>query len=263
MKPCLEFEGKNVDYAIEKACEELQLTKDKLKYDVISHGSSGIFGLVGAKKARIRVAAPELSTEIANKKSPSDDISFKPEFKDECAVSLVDEAFNKPEQKGVSEELLNVGEDTIQKIVDLITTDARVSAKRRGDRILYNIEGGNSGILIGKRGQTLEAIQYIVDKVVNKKSIDKRIRVQIDVHGYLETKKASLQRLAVKLAEKAKHTGKPTTIGQMNAHDRRIVHLSLKNDKEVRTQSMGEGYYRKLVIFPKKNNNNGKNSLSN
>jgi spoIIIJ-associated protein len=263
MKPCLEFEGKNVDCAIEKACEELQLTRDKLKYDVISHGSSGIFGLVGAKKARIRVATSDLSTEIANKKSPND-IPFKPEFKKECAVSLVDEAFNKPEQKGVSEELLNVGKETLQKIIDLITTGATVSAKRRGDRILYNIEGGNSGILIGKRGQTLEAIQYIVDKVVNKKSIDKRIRVQIDVHGYLETKKASLQRLAVRLADKAKHTGKPTTIGQMNAHDRRIVHLSLKNDKEVRTQSMGEGYYRKLVIFPKKNNNHHrKNSLSN
>jgi len=262
MKPCLEFEGKNVDCAIEKACEELQLTRDKLKYDVISHGSSGIFGLVGAKKARIRVAASDLSTEIANKKS-SNDISFKPEFKNEDALSLVDEAFNKPEKKSVSEELLNVGEETLQKIIDLITTGATVSAKRRGDRILYNIEGGNSGILIGKRGQTLEAIQYIVDKVVNKKSIDKRIRVQIDVHGYLETKKASLQRLAVKLAEKAKHTGKPTTIGQMNAHDRRIVHLSLKNDKEVRTQSMGEGYYRKLVIFPKKNNHHRKNSLSN
>ena len=79
------------------------------------------------------------------------------------------------------------------------------------------------------------------------------MRIQVDVEGYLENRRFSLQALARRLAEKVKRTGKPATIGQMNAHDRRIVHLALKNDSAVRTQSMGDGYLRKLVIYPKKN----------
>jgi spoIIIJ-associated protein len=133
----------------------------------------------------------------------------------------------------------------------LITTDATISIEERSNRIFFNVKGGNSAILIGKRGQTLEAIQYILEKIVNKKR-QERIRIQVDVEGYLEKRRVSLEGLATRLAEKVKRTGKPATIGQMNSHDRRIVHIALKNDSQVRTQSMGEGVLRKLVIFPKK-----------
>jgi spoIIIJ-associated protein len=105
--------------------------------------------------------------------------------------------------------------------------------------------------LIGKKGQTLEAIQYIVEKIVNKKSLEK-IRVHVDIEGYLENRRINLERLSTRLAEKSKRIGKPVTIGQLNSYDRRVVHLVLKNDSDVRTQSIGDGFYRKLVIFPKK-----------
>ena len=144
-----------------------------------------------------------------------------------------------------------IGRDALQRIIDLITTDATISIEERSNRIFFNVKGGNSAILIGKRGQTLEAIQYILEKIVNKKR-QERIRIQVDVEGYLEKRRVSLEGLAARLAEKVKRTGKPATIGQMNSHDRRIVHIALKNDSQVRTQSMGEGVLRKLVIFPKK-----------
>ena len=134
----------------------------------------------------------------------------------------------------------------------MITTDATISIEERSNRIFFNVKGGNSAILIGKRGQTLEAIQYILEKIINKKR-QERVRIQVDVEGYLEKRRISLEGLATRLAEKVKRTGKPATIGQMNSHDRRIVHIALKNDNKVRTQSMGEGVLRKLVIFPKKN----------
>jgi len=118
---------------------------------------------------------------------------------------------------------------------------------------VFNVVGGNAGVLIGKRGQNLEAIQYLIDKIVNKKS-EKRIRLQVDVEGYIKARKENLTKLAEKLAEKTKKTGRPSTIGQISAQDRRTVHLTLKSDKEVRTQSIGDGYYRKLVIFPRKSN---------
>ena len=120
------------------------------------------------------------------------------------------------------------------------------------EHILFNISSDNSAILIGKRGQTMDAMQYLVEKIVNRQN-DDRVRVQVDIEGYLKNRKNNLDQLAGRLAEKVKRTGKAASAGQMNAHDRRIVHMALKDDTAVRTQSIGEGLYRKLMIFPKKN----------
>lgn len=276
MPSCLEFEAKAVDKAVEKASETLNIPVEKLKYNVISYGSSGIFGLVGVKKAKISVTVPEhskLKTAPAfpdhglehpygrehaegekdavaeEKKEPPEDSI---ETTSERVALLVEETFG-PEKApaDLESEALDMGRDALRRIIDFITTGAEINVEAGEDRILFNIEGGNAGVLIGKRGQTLEAIQYLVEKIINRQS-EKRIRIQIDVEGYLDNRRENLKSLARKLAEKAKSTGKPATIGQMNAHDRRIIHLTLKNDQGVRTQSIGDGFYRKLVIFPKK-----------
>lgn len=264
MKPFVEFEGKNIDEAVENACRELKIKKEDLKYDVISSGSSGIFGLVGVKKAKIRVRRPLQAPSVSEeKKIPTSEVDKELDLSSAGVKSLVDEAFKEPATEKIQEKVqekeavlipegpVNLGKEALQQMVDLITTDATVTVELNSERVLYNISGGNSAVLIGKRGQTLEAMQYLIDKIVNKQS-DARIRVQIDVEGYLESRKESLKSLAIRLAEKTKRTGKPSTISQMTAHDRRIVHLELKDDKGVRTQSIGDGYYRRLVIFPKK-----------
>ncbi len=111
--------------------------------------------------------------------------------------------------------------------------------------------GGNSALLIGKRGKTLEAIQIIVEKVINKKN-EKRSRTLVDIEGYMEKRNSYLKSLAKRLADKCKRFGKPMSLEEMNAHDRRIIHITLKSDKEVGTRSKGEGILRKIVIFPKK-----------
>jgi len=259
MSPSLEFEEKNVEMAVKKACEKLNIPREKLKHDVISYGSTGIFGLVGTKKARIRVTLPEPSRAPEQKESDSEKNSggSPPPAKDDTDLQI-DVAPEKPEILPSDEDPKDIGRDALQRIIDLITTDATIAIEERSNRIFFNVKGGNSGILIGKRGQTLEAIQYVLEKIVNKKR-QERIRIQVDVEGYLEKRRISLEGLATRLAEKVKRTGKPATIGQMNSHDRRIVHIALKNDGKVRTQSMGEGVLRKLVIFPKKNRN-GKNA---
>ena len=153
--------------------------------------------------------------------------------------------------KRYDEELLAFGSHALQTIVDKITVGATIDLIQKRDILLYSISGGDSGVLIGKRGQTLEALQYLLEKMVNKKSKN-RVRVLVDVEGYLDKRKNNLEQMASRMADKAKRTQKPVTIGQMNAHDRRIVHIHLKDESGVRTQSIGEGYYRKLMIFPKK-----------
>ncbi len=251
MSQSLEFEEKSVEMAVKKACDELNIPREKLKHDVISYGSTGIFGLVGSKKAKIRVTITE--------PVPGDLVQLPEEPRqdtDGLEGSQVDmDSSIEPVQGKIDRyaesDPIAVGRSALQRIVDFITTDATILVEERSGRISFKVQGGNAAVLIGKRGQTLEAIQYLVEKIVNRNQED-RIRIQVDVEGYLENRRGNLERIALRLAEKVKRTGKPANIGHMNAHDRRIVHIALKDDVGVRTQSMGEGVLRKLVIFPKK-----------
>ncbi|MBT8338562.1 MAG: KH domain-containing protein [Desulfatitalea sp.] len=272
-----EYVGKNINNALEKASKALNIDAEKLDYDVVSYGASGIFGLVGAKKAKIRVRK--------NGSGKIDDFQIDARQR---AVDLVKDAFNLDDDAPKSvedskvqtyaqqdervqidekihvdigepaetlsvetQEAVSLGQQALKRIIDEISTDSKISADIRNARVVYSVESSDSGLIIGKRGQTLEAIQYVVEKIVNKKN-NTRLRVLVDVEGYLKNRRTNLKRLASKMAEKAQRINKPVTIGQMNAYDRRTVHIHLKDNPSVRTQSMGEGYYRKLVIFPKR-----------
>ena len=261
MPASLEFKAKNVDKAIEKASAELKMPKDEIEYDVLSYGSSGIFGLSGTKKAKIRVKLPEesLVDEPQEQIAEMNDMDTAPQGPDASGQSeatddedgIVKENVEDRALESLSHDSVETGRLILQRIVDTITADANISVEQDEERLCYKVNGGNAGILIGKRGQTLDAIQTIVEKVVNK-SNQHRIRVLVDIEGYLETRKENLESMAIRLAEKSKKIGKPISLGQMNAYDRRIVHIALKDFPEVITRSRGEGRLRKLVIFPKK-----------
>ena len=263
MSAKLEFKAKNVDKAVELASAELNLPKDELKYEVLSYGSSGIFGLSRTKKAKIRVQLPEdtLASEEKAESAIDDNINagdISP-YHDTAATDTDKKTTNSAENPN-GQELYSFPDDpaemgrlVLQRILDTITSDAKVSVETVEDRLLFNVNGGNAGILIGKRGQTLDAIQTIVNKVVNKQN-QNRTRVLVDIEGYLQTRKENLEKMALRLAEKSKKIGKPMTLGPMNAYDRRIVHLALQDFSEVQTRSRGDGPFRKLVILPQKRN---------
>ena len=258
MTMSFEFQGKSVEKALEKASEKFDIPKDQLQYDILSYGSSGIFGLAGSKKARIRVKLAEGSTQFVpevDEQHKEDQMSS--EVADETAMASEDasdgETSGDQRLFTFPENPLDLGRSVLQRIIDAITTEAKISVEEDSDRILFNVAGGNAAILIGKRGQTLEAIQSLVDKVVNKHNHNSdKIRIQVDIEGYLATRRGNLERMAERLAEKSKRIGKPISLGQMNAHDRRLIHLALKDDPDVETKSRGEGHFRKLVIFPRK-----------
>ena len=238
------FEGSNLETAIQNACKALNIRKSQLKYDVVSFGAKGIFGIVGKRNAKIRVVAAQKKNQTTKTKESVDrDTPSKQAYPDTSNDLLSAKPADDP---------LDSAKNALQRIVEKISSDATIRAREDKDRIIINVEGGKSAVLIGKRGQTLEAIQYIVEKIVNKRH-EQRVRVEIDIEGYLKNKHENLKRLALKLAGKAKRMGRPVSAGQMNSHDRRIVHLALKDHKDVRTQSVGNGYYRKLMIYPKRN----------
>ncbi|MBF0449407.1 MAG: Jag N-terminal domain-containing protein [Candidatus Magnetomorum sp.] len=280
----LEFVGKTAEDAVQKACKELNTSKEKLKYDVVSFGSTGIFGLVGTKKAKIRVhsldsypkksyreesqreqsqreesqreeSQREESQKNENQKSvkeerPHSKKEESPEPEKEKKSDLDDSDPNDPL---LSDEYVQKGFDVLKKIVEAITDDAAVSCSVRQGQIFFHIQGGNSAVLIGKHGQSLEAMQFLIDKIINKTRFKQKVRVRIDIEGYLRVREDNLTKLALRLGEKVKRSKRPETVSPMNAHDRRIIHLALKNDSTLKTQSIGSGYYRKLVIFPHRN----------
>jgi spoIIIJ-associated protein len=131
-----------------------------------------------------------------------------------------------------------------------LSEQATVEIKEEtSERILLEIHGDKTGLLIGKRGQTLDALQFLANKMVNR-SRDSAKRIEVDMEQYRKRREQSLQNMAVRLGQKVKKKRKPITIEAMNAHDRRIIHLTLKDDRALETKSVGKGEMRKLVIHP-------------
>jgi spoIIIJ-associated protein len=254
MSPYIEFEAKNVERAITKACEVLKIPKDQLKHEVLSFGATGIFGLIGRKKARIRVTVPDIYESDTVPCSGEKIVLPVDEPVENTAVT---DNSQKTDSKCVDVESstfldsVDYGRLVLQKLVDSVTNDAVIVVKSNSKQIVYTISGGNSAALIGKRGQTLEAIQYLLKKIVNKSS-ENRTRIIVDIEGYFSKRQEDLQKQALRIAEKACQNEKPLVIGNFNPHDRKIIHIALKNDIRVKTQSMGEGYLKKIVVFPQK-----------
>ncbi len=232
----LEFDGINVEKAIEKACKDLNLKKEELCHEIISYGSSGIFGLVGTKKAKIKVTVQDIEKE----RSSSD--NNIPEEK----LSGFQGSDEKSENRNIE-----TGHEILKKILNTITDGASTSVRIQGKEICFDIDCSNPAVIIGKKGQTLDAIQYLIEKALNKNNGEK-FNIKVDVSGYLAKRHSKLRSLAEKIAEKAKANGKPMSLGQMNANDRRIIHLALKNDCDVKTRSVGEGFIKKIVIYPRR-----------
>jgi spoIIIJ-associated protein len=226
-----EFEGKTTEEAIENAARKLNLAVEDLNVDIIEPGSAGIFGLVGGRKAKIKVTL---------KSTP------EPRETDELEETVEPRETEEPQE---SEEL-QLAQETLKKILSLIPMEATVRADRIDGKINLNIVGDRSGLLIGRKGKTLDALQYLVTKIVNK-TFDRKVNVIVDSEDYRKRRKDSVTQLALKMGEKAKRIKKPVMTNPMNPHDRRLVHLALKDDENLETRSRGEGLLKKVVIIPK------------
>jgi spoIIIJ-associated protein len=183
-----------------------------LNVEVITNGSSGVFGLMGVKKAKI--------------------------------LARVIPVIDKGESKGARAKAV------LENILRRIDMEATVEIREEEERIILDIKGDGSGLLIGRRGQTLNALQYIINKIASRDPEDKR-QVIVDTESYRERRNQSLVDLARRLSEKAKQKGVPVTTGPLDSSDRRIVHLALKDDAGLSTKSKGEGVYRRVVITPR------------
>jgi len=242
-----EFEGKTDEDAILAACSQLNVPREELDIEVVEPGSAGIFGLVGGRKAKIRV------TVIRETPEPPVEEPEVPVEKDLSVVSNRNEfAGMEAEFTAAGENEITVAKEALENILALIPMEETlVTAVQRDGTINLNIEGDKSGLLIGRKGRTLDALQFIVNKIVNK-SLEKRARVVVDSENYRDRRKDFLVQMAMRMGDKAKRIRKPVATNLLNPHDRRIVHLALREDEELSTKGRGEGILKKVVIIPKK-----------
>ncbi len=215
MMDYVEVTGKTVDEAINNALDQLNLTSDKLEYEIIDRGSSGFLGLINSKPARIK----------ARKK-----------------ITLEDKA----------NEFLN---NVFSAMKLQVETVIRYQPEEK--TMLIELTGEEMGVLIGKRGQTLDSLQYLTGQVVNRGTED-YIRVKIDTENYRERRKETLEHLAKNIAYKVKRTKKNVALEPMNPYERRVIHSTLQNDRYVCTKSEGEEPYRHIIVMLKRPEREGR-----
>ncbi|MBN1637221.1 MAG: Jag N-terminal domain-containing protein [Deltaproteobacteria bacterium] len=229
-----EFEDKTVDEAIIAAMKAFNATFEELDIQIISEGSKGIFGIVGNKNAKI-LAKPSQDNQSAEKQE-----SAAPAATQTSHVQNLD--------KASLDQVIVHAKDVLTDLLRLMHISAEIAVHENGK---LEIEGDGSGLIIGKHGQTLDALQFILSRITNKNR-QEPVYITIDTEGYRERHLKHLESLAIKMGQKVKRTGQSISLEKMNPYDRRIIHLALKNDNRINTKSLGDGIYKTIVIEPRK-----------
>jgi spoIIIJ-associated protein len=227
----VETEGDTIDQAIDKALKMLGVERDRITVDILSEGKRGILGF-GAQKARIRAALRKASFDITT--------AAKTSAAEGQITQVETSAVAEKAGTALAEILRLMG---VPASVEIITEPTR-------DEMILEIRAENSGLLIGRKGQTLEALQYLVTRIAGERAGGEAPHIVVDVENYRDRRRKSLEDMALRLGEKAKRQRKTVTVDALSAADRRIVHAALQDDPWVTTRSLGQGSYRRLLIIP-------------
>ena len=225
MQEPLEMSARTVEEAIELALKELDVDRDEAEVEVLSRGKAGFLG-IGAELARVRVrplsagAGSAVSAAVPGERSPAT-------LATAAVAQILDAA-------GVN-----------------VTRTLRSAHDQDAGGPVIDLAGEDSGLLIGRRGQTLQALQFLVTLIV-RKQMGEDVRVVLDVENYRQRRETSLRDMAAKVASRVAQTNRSITLEPMSPADRRIIHTSLSEHPEVRTESAGEGENRKVTIMPRR-----------
>ena len=276
MNGSIRVSAKTVDDAITEALIQLGVTSDRLEYEVIEKGSAGFLG-IGMKQAVIEARRkPEPKEEKVEEPVVEEPVRVEPKKVEAvqpqkaAAEKKADEpqkaaAEKKADEKEVKEEvkketkLVEVQPQTIKAVEDFLKNtmkamDMEVELKTEIDQdgaLCVDMSGEHMGILIGKRGQTLDSLQYLANRVANKHQ-EGYVRVKLDTENYRARREETLRHLAKNIAHKVKRNRRPVALEPMNPYERRIIHSALQSDPYVMTHSEGEEPFRKVVITLKK-----------
>lgn len=258
--------GTDVETAVNLALAELKLTIDEVDVTVLEEPSRGFFG-IGSKLALVRVEKkkpevkeeeqPVISAEAEKKETVKEDRKPKAEAKKSPKPAKAERAEkrSKPERKSSVEreagELFPVENhaalEFLKEVTEQMGLEIELSARVNDGNVFVNIQGKDSGTIIGKRGQTLDAIQYLTSLVVNKDE-ENYIRVVVDAENYRAKREKTLEKLANRLADKVVKTKRSVRLEPMNPYERKVIHATLQHNPRVTTRSEGQDPYRRVII---------------
>lgn len=246
----IEKVGRTVDEAITEALIELGASRDEVNIEIISKGSKGFMGF-GAKEAKVKVILKESEIEVTPEIKEENIFKRKLDINETATKEVKkDSEDNVVATKEEIDRVISFADQFLYKLLKEMNVEATVNSQIVNDnRISISLEGKNMGIIIGKRGETLDAIQYIVNIVANKERKE-YIKIMLDTENYRARREETLRKLAYKLSKKAQQTKKPIVLEPMNPYDRRIIHSALQDSKIVKTHSEGKEPFRRVVISP-------------
>ncbi len=256
----VEVSAKSVDEAIDEALEELGLKRQQVEIEILTAGKPGLFG-IGGEQARVRVTALEEGTARP---------MAEPEMEESTARPMAEPAMEGAEPaeieiKDVASPEVDLASDHLSQLLAFMEIDGEVSVRTPetpGDGLgrasaVLDVDGDDLGLLIGRRGTTLAALQYMINLMVSRK-MSSRVLISLDIEHYRRRREDSLIGLAQRMADRVRKSGRSLTLEPMPAGERRIVHLVLAEDSAVTTGSVGEGDGRKVVIYPQRGRPGGR-----
>lgn len=301
-----EFQSKTFDEAIQSACDYFNCERSKLEIEILEDAKTGLFGIIGARKARIaarralplqvtkkqvkkpsqeKTQAPVVNTVPVQKETEKTLLTPKQQektqgpkerahTKEELPKKHVNEEkkekihakqsthshihFEKAERSYPSVEktpfteldqelLLSTSKNVVESLVKHIDDTAEVEVSTQGERLCLTVSTDDSGLLIGREGQTLASIEYIAARIITKQ-LNVHVRIQIEIGDYRSRQDAKLQEFALVLAERARVSGKSSSTRPLSAYQRRIVHLALQDMQDIQTRSIGDGSLKRVII---------------
>jgi len=246
MSAKMEYKGTDVEEAIGNACAALNVPREELDIRIISTGSTGIFGL-GRKKAAVQVSLKKEGGHEQRRPAPEKKASTprtrpeRPADSDEPAEEVVGDPVTPEEMAAIRAD--------IAKILELMGCPSEISMDLdQNNKVHAKITGEFVEILVGPEGQTLDGLQYVLRKIITRK-FPQKVLFSLDAAGFRENRMGELQERAVRLAQEVKETGKTRTIPAINPAERRMVHMALQDDTDIRSRSVGEGLFKKVLIY--------------
>lgn len=242
MASVIEKSGKDIEEALQAALKELGASKADVEVEVLENPSKGLFFGIGAKPAKIRVTLKD-KTE-----SEEEEVS-EPE-----PVEVVEEEISQVEENIFDrEKVISDAKNFLADVFAAMNVNAEINIySDESDEVIFDLVGKNMGVLIGKHGQTLDALQYLVNLSANKFNAEQKLHFILDVENYRQRRTESLENLAKGVAQQVSRTHKEIKLEPMNRHERRVIHTALQDNNRVETQSFGEEPYRYIVVSPKK-----------
>ncbi len=248
----LEVNARNVDDAIRKATELTGSPREDLEISVLTEGKSGLFG-IGAEDARILVSVkvPPVADVAPDEPQVVTEVSAPPANPDTPAGTTETDGDSVARSAPLSDENAEEAKNVLLDLLDLIGMDTDVEIQRNNSALILSVIGEDLGLLIGRRGDTLTSLQFVLNLIIAKR-LKRWARVIVDVEGYRQRREQTLGGLAKRVAFRVQQSGQPVALEAMPAAERRIIHMALADDPAVITGSVGEGDHRKVIISPRR-----------